>query len=194
MQAGNQISKPSVVAGKVFAAFQALRSANPNFEHAYDTYVQQYGKDAISVNDPVSLDQTIDPVVLVFGQTSFVQYKDSTKEISGSLGSFALRSDAYIIGRRQPQDSKLVLWNPIDNAEIELEEYNARSSVIPSRIHGAFVAMNDGSVLYTDLSSSSGTVIFGELKEGGPFVRIYDPGPEDYPRFKVERINTTRKS
>jgi hypothetical protein len=194
MQAENQLSKSSsTISEKVFAAIEALRGANPSFEHAHDTYVQQYGKDSIVLNELTSLSATIDPVVLVFGQTSFVQYKDSTKQISGSLGSFELRSGTYIIGRRQPQDSKLILWNPVENSEIELGEYDARSSVIPSRIHGAFI-INEGAVLYTDLSSSSGTLIFGELKEGGPFVRIYDPGSEAYPRFKVERINTARKS
>jgi hypothetical protein len=189
-----ELFKPTVISEKIFSSISTLRAANNNFEHAYDTYVQQYGKDAVSVNDPLSFSGTIDPVILVFAQTSFLRFKDSLKQISGSLGSFEFRSGAYIVGRRQPQDSKLVIWDAIENAEIELEEYDARSSVIPSRIHGAFVVLDDGEVIFTDLSSSAGTVVFGELKQGGPFVRIYDPGTENYPRFKIDRIQTVRKN
>jgi hypothetical protein len=194
LQAENQFAGNDV-SSRIRDAIRALRSGNANFEHAHDTYVQQYGNNAVTVNAPLELSGTIDPTILVFGQTSFVQFRDSTKRIAGTLGSTELASsNVYIVGRRQPQDSKLVLWDSRDNSELDLEEYDARSSVIPSRIHGAFATLGDGRTLYTDLSSSSGTLILGELKRGGPFVRIYDPGPESFPRFKVDRISTARSS
>jgi hypothetical protein len=192
MQAQERVGKTTTE--KIRAAIDSLRSGNSSFEHAYDTYIQQYGIDAILVNEPLSLSGTIDSVVLAFGQTRFIRFKDQTKELTGTLGTFSLASEgAYIIGRRQPQDSKLIVWNPRDNSETELEEYDARSSYIPSRIHGAFISSAEG-VSFTDLSSSAGTIIFGELKEGGPFVTLYDPGSENFPRFKVNRIQTFRKS
>jgi hypothetical protein len=193
MQSENSVMQS--LSQRIAVAIESLRAGNSNFEHAHETYVQQYGRDVIAANEPLNFEGTIDPVVLILGQTSFVQFRDSTKELRGPVGSIRIEpASAYIIGRRQPQDSKLVIWNSKDGSESELEEYNARSSIIPSRIHGAFVSASDGNVVYTDLCSSSGTVIFGELKSGGPFVRIYDPGSEDFPRIKVTRINTARKS
>lgn len=193
MQAQNDVKR--LAAQTILSAMESLRSSNTDFENAYDTYLQQYGKEVIAVNEPLSLAGTIDPVVFVFGQTSFIQFKDSSKEIKGTVGSVDIgKRGVRIIGRRQPQDSKLVLWNSIDNSLFELEEYDARSSYIPSRIHGAFVTYDDGRVEFTDLSSSSGTLIFGERKEGGPFVTIFDPGTANFPRFRVNRISTFRKS
>ncbi len=192
MQAQDRVNK--TITERLNAAIESLRSGNSNFEHAYDTYIQQYGKDAISVNETLSLSGTIDSVVLAFGQTRFIRFNDQTKELTGTLGSFSLASDGvYIVGRRQPQDSKLIVWNPRDNSETELEEYDARSSYIPSRIHGVIISSSEG-VSFTDLSSSAGTIIFGELKEGGPFVTLYDPGSESFPRFKINKIQTFRKS
>jgi pSer/pThr/pTyr-binding forkhead associated (FHA) protein len=171
---------------------EKLRAANPSFESAYDTYTQQYGKDAVNVNKPINLVNTIDPVTLVFGRNTPIHYSDSNKTIHGSLGSVKLSKGlAYLIGRREPQDSNLVIWGP-QGIETDLERYNAEAGVIPSRIHAALVFRNDEQVLFTDLGSSSGTIIVGDSKQRGAFTLVYDPGTNEYPRVRFERINTNR--
>ncbi|MHB1908631.1 MAG: hypothetical protein ACYCQJ_07130 [Nitrososphaerales archaeon] len=178
---------------RVLKAIETLRSSNVNFEHAYDTYTKQYRMDAIGIFDPLNLSESIEPLLIVVGRNTSLQYYSSTRLLKGSTGSLTLKNGFdYIIGRRQPQDSKVVLWCANTNEEIEIAEYNPQSGTIPSRVHGAFCAIDPDHVMYTDLASSSGTVIVGE-KPHSAFVRVYDPGSDKLPRIKFERINMERK-
>ena len=158
----------------------ALKASNPDFEYAYETYTQQYGASKINFEvDPLDLVGTVDPVLLVFGRNCTLYYSDSSKRLSGTLGSITIEEGkSYIVGRRRPQDQILVCWSS-DGKEVDLNEYNARASIIPSRIHGAFVHPSKDELFYIDLGSSSGTVIVGESPSKGPFVRIYDPEPAE---------------
>jgi hypothetical protein len=194
MSVQDQITQSGHLRDRVMKAIEQLRSSNSAFEQAYDTYVQQYGKDVITFNDHVNLADTVDPVIIVFGRNTAIKYFDSTRSVSGSLGSQSLvQGSEYIIGRRQPQDSKLVIWNAASGGESELEIYNPQAGTIPSRIHAALIFQDDRHVLFTDLSSSSGTVIIGESKHLGTFVRIYDPGSAEFPRIRFARTYTLRK-
>jgi hypothetical protein len=183
------------MAERVFSAIESLKISNQNFEHSYDTYTQQYGKDVISVNELLSFQGAIDPVILILGHNSSIYYIESKKQLVGSLGSLTLEKNSeYIIGRREPQDSKLVIWSAKGNIESDLEIYNPRSTVIPSRIHGTFLTSGENEVRFTDLCSSSGTVVVGESKDLGPFVRVYDPGSPGFTQERIVLINTSRKS
>ena len=193
MSAQNQLAQLDSLKERLAKTIEALRSSNRAFEHAYETYIQQYGKDTISIIDPVNLVDTVDPVILAFGRNTAVRYFDSKKLISGSFGSLNLKQGAeYIIGRRQPQDSKLMIWSPKGD-EVELESYNPEVGIIPSRVHAAIVFQDDQHVFFTDLVSSSGTVLIGESKHHGAFVRVYDPGSAEFPRIKLVRVFTSRK-
>lgn len=172
-------------------AIEDYRTNNPVFEHAYYTYTQQYG-DVISVNDPINLIDTIDPVILIFGRTTSVKYSDPKATIFGSLGSVRLKpGSVYIIGRRQPQDSTLVIWGP-SGEEVELEKYNPEAGVIPSRVHAALVYLDEAHLYFSDLTSSSGTLLIGETKQRGAFVCVYDPGSVEFPAVKLDWISTER--
>jgi hypothetical protein len=179
----------------IFQQIEKVRSANPDFQEAYDNYVQQYGRDKVSVSEPVDLSGSVDPIVLVLGRNCVVSYYDSTKELRGSLGSQRIdRESVYLIGRREPQDSKLISWDPMGNPT-ELEMYNPRADTIPSRVHGALCYLGDGQVLYSDLGSSAGSVLIGQSShKGGGFVRIYDPGSEKTPSVQYERVFTSRRT
>lgn len=178
---------------RVLKAIETLRSSNVNFEHAYDTYTKQYRMEAIGTFDPLNLSASIEPLIMVVGRNTLLQYYSSTRLLKGSAGSVALKSGFdYILGRRQPQDSKVVLWCANTNEEIEIAEYNPQSGIIPSRVHAAFCVIDLDHVMFTDLASSSGTVIVGE-KPHSAFVRVYDPGSDESPRIKFERINMERK-
>jgi len=180
---------------RVQRSVEALRETNKNFESAYESYILQYGNDVISVNEPTDLAGTVDPIAIVLGRNCVVYYHDTRKMLTGSLGNLQLIPGiAYIIGRREPQDSKVVIWNPAEESETELEEYNPSASRIPSRVHGAIIVSNETRVNFTDLSSSAGTIIVGDSKKDGPFVRIYDPGSPKFPTIKVDRVNTSRRA
>jgi hypothetical protein len=178
----------------VLDQIEKLRTRSPEFQEAYDAYVQQYGKDKVNLNEPVNLSGSIDPVVLVLGRNCVVSYLDTSKLLKGSLGSLSLeRGEAYIIGRREPQDSKFVAWDT-KGRTVELEEYNSRADTIPSRIHGALAYLSNAETLYSDLGSSAGTIVVGQSPiKGGEFVRIYDPGSEKAPSVKFERIFTSTR-
>ncbi len=176
-------------------AVEKLCASNPNFEHAHDTYTQQYGRGVITINEPIKLSGTVDPVVLIVGRNCVVYYYDSKRLLKGSDQGIELgERGTCIIGRRQPQDSKLIAWVVERNLEVELGDYNPRVGIIPSRVHGAIVVMGDGNVYYSDLCSSSGTVVVGDLVRGGPFVRIYDAGPPSLPAVSFDRVSMSRKS
>ena len=57
----------------------------------------------------------------------------------------------YIIGRREPQDSKLIVWSSCD--AVELETYNARVGTILSRIHAVIAFPSEKEVLFTILAA-----------------------------------------
>ncbi len=170
-----------------------LASKSSNFEHAYSTYVQQYGGDVVTVNDPINLADTISPVIMILGRNTPLSYSDAKKSLYGSLGALELKQGyAYLIGRRQPQDSNLIAWSP-DGSETELETYNPEAGVIPSRIHAIILYQDERNILFSDLGSSSGSVVVGELKQKGAFVCVYDPGSVEFPRTKFDLISTERK-
>lgn len=175
----------------VLAGLDKAREANPDLEEAYETYVAQYGKDKISVSDPFNLSDTVDPAVLVLGRNCTIFYSENSNKLKGRLGSLTLKQgEVYIIGRREPQDSKLVVWS--SSGQVELETYNASVGTILSRIHAAIVFTEHSQVLFTDLGSSSGSVIVGESKTGGAFVRVYDPGTGASPSIRFDKVQTTK--
>jgi hypothetical protein len=185
------LSKADVIRNHVNKAIETLRASNQVFEHAYYTYTQQYGN-VISVCDPLNLVDTIDPVIMIFGRNTSVKYSNSKKSLSGSVGSIELRQGSeYIIGRRQPQDSTLVIWGP-NGEEVELEMYNPEAGVIPSRVHAAIVYLDEAHLFFSDLTSSSGTILVGETKQRGPFICVYDPGSVEFPSVKLDWISTER--
>jgi FHA domain len=182
---------PTRVKEMVLSGCEKVRAANSDLQEAYETYVAQYGKDKIVVSDPFNLAEIIDPAVLILGRNCTIFYGDYSKSLKGRLGSVNLKlGEVYIIGRRQPQDSKLVVWS--SQGAVELETYNSRVGTILSRIHAAIVFPSEKEVLFTDLGSSAGSVIAGESIKTGGFVRIYDPSPNKSPSIKFERISTSR--
>ncbi len=177
----------------VLTEFDKIRASNPDLEEAYETYVAQYGKEKLTFSDPLNLGDTIDPAALILGRNCTIFYYDYSKTLKGSLGNINLKlGEVYIIGRRQPQDSKLVVWST--RGGIELETYNARVGTILSRVHAAIAFVNEKEVLFADLGSSAGSVIVGESIRKGAFVRIYDPGTDKSPSIKLERILTTKRT
>ena len=177
----------------IFEEIERLQVVNPDFQEAYDTYLQQYGRAKITLSEPVDSTDSIDPVVLILGRNCVIKFNDSTKHLKGSQGGLNFEPDEiYVLGRREPQDSKLVVWG--SRGGIELEEYNSRVDTIPSRVHGVFANLTDGSTLYADLGSSAGSIVAGQSRElGGAFVRIYDPGSKESPTIRTERIFSSRK-
>lgn len=175
----------------VFAAIEKIRLSQPDFDEAYETYVQQYGSDKVSFNTPMNLSDSIDPVALVLGSNCVVFYNDYSKTLKGDIGSLNLKQDeVYILGRRQPQDSKIVAWS--EHGGVELKEYNSRVATIPSRVHAAVVLLSEKETLFTDLGSSAGTMVVGESLKRGAFVKVYDPGTEKTPSVKFERVYTSK--
>ena len=186
-----QTSHVSGVRETVLAGIDRLRGNNPDLQEAYETYVAQYGKEKLTVTEPLNLADTIDPASLILGRNCEISYYDNSKTLKGSLGSVNLQSgEIYVIGRRQPQDSKLVVWGP--KGGIELETYTARVGTILSRLHAAIAFLGEKEVLFTDLGSSAGSVIVGDSVKKGAFVRVYDPGTDKLPLIKFERIQTAR--
>ena len=190
MQEG--LSRQESVSEQLNRTIDQLRKTNANFENAFDTYTQEYGREKLNLgNEPTNIAQTVDPVAIALGRNCVVFYSDSNSVLHGPLGTIDLRkAKVCIIGRRQPQDSKLVAWT-VDQ-ETDLQDYNSRTSTIPSRIHASIVFLNEKEVMFSDLGSSSGTVLVGESVQSGPFVKIYDPSPPNFPNIKVERISTAK--
>jgi len=175
---------------EVSKAISNLRVKSPDFEFAYDTYVQEYGEAKLFLgSEPTDLSDTIDKVAITLGRTCTVFYSDSKRSLRGNFGEIKFQPGAcYIVGRRQPQDQRLVCWTP--EVAVELEEYDSRASIIPSRVHCAFIYSESG-VKFLDLGSSSGTVLVGESSGTGPFVIAYDPGAVR-PSIRFDRISTAR--
>jgi hypothetical protein len=176
---------------EIAGAIASYRIKYPEFEFAYETYLQEYGADKLNLNsESTDLSGSVDSLAIFLGRNCTVFYSDSNKTLRGSLGTITFKpGSTYIIGRRQPQDQKLACWGP--EGSVDLEEYNSRASIIPSRVHGAFVYTNEG-VCYLDLGSSSGTVVVGDSATLGPFVKVYDPGSTRH-SIRIDRVSTVTK-
>jgi hypothetical protein len=168
-------------------AMNAFRKKYPSFDEAYISYTGQYGESSVRVHEPFRISDTIDPVVIVLGRTTSLFYRDSRRVLTGSLGSVEIeKGSVYVLGRRASLDSKLVVWS--QRAEEEIEQYDSRVRIVPSRIHAAIFALEDGEVLFTDLGSGSGSILAGETSKPEPFISLYAP-----PTVGVHRIPTVQK-
>lgn len=165
--------------GKVVEEF---KEKYPSFDESFSTYTAQYGSGAVKVYEPLKISDTIDPVIIILGRTTPLAYKDSRRLLSGSLSSLTIeKGRVYIMGRREPPDSKLIVWSLKE--ETEVEKYDSRVRIIPSRIHAAIFAVDDGSVFFADLGSSSGSILAGETSKPEPFIALYAA-----PRVDVHRV------
>jgi len=168
-------------------AVNEFRKKYPSFEEAYNTYIGQYGESSVRVHEPVRISDTIDPVVIVLGRTTPLFYRDSRRALTGSLGTIEIeKGNVYVLGRRASLDSKLVVWS--QTAEVEIEEYDSRVRIVPSRIHAAIFASEDGEVLFSDLGSGSGSILAGETSKPEPFIFLFAP-----PSVGVHRVPTIQK-
>jgi hypothetical protein len=164
-----------------------FRKKYPAFEEAYSSYTGQYGEDSVRVHEPFKISETIDPVIIVLGRTTSLFYRDSRRALTGSLGSLEIENGmVYILGRRESLDSKLVVWSK--RGESEVEQYDSRVRIVPSRIHAAVFVLEDGTVLFDDLGSSSGSILAGETKKPEPFITLYAT-----PRIGVHKVSIREK-
>lgn len=125
---------------------EAIAESNQDFKEARETYVQQYGMNKIRYSEPTNLEGSIAPVAVVSGRNCIVTHSDSSRVLKGSLGSISILPDElYVIGRREPQDSKLVAWNT--GGGVELQEYNSLADTIPFRVHGIIANLERGEEL-----------------------------------------------
>ncbi len=177
----------SSLQSKLRIILEEFRKKFPCFDEAFSSYTGQYGEGAVKVYEPFKISETIDPVVIILGRTTPLFYKDSRRLLSGSHSSVAIeRGSVYVMGRREPPDSKLIVWSSKD--ENEVEQYDSRVRIIPSRIHAALFGLDDGGVLFTDLGSSSGSILAGETSKPEPFITLYAS-----PRVGIHRVATETK-
>lgn len=172
---------------RLSAAVDLFRGKYPDFEEAYSSYTGQYGDDTVKVHEPFKISDTIDPVIIVLGRNTPLFYRDSQRTLSGSLSSVKINAGAlYVLGRREPLDSKLTVWS--SDAEVEIERFDSRVRIVPSRIHAAIFGGEDGSVLFDDLGSSSGSILAGETRRPEPFITLYAT-----PRVGIHRVELKPK-
>jgi hypothetical protein len=172
----------SLLKSKLGSVVDDFRKKYSSFDESFSTYTGQYGDGAVKLYEPFRLSDTIDPVVIILGRTTSLFYKDSRRLLSGSLNSVFVESgNVYVMGRREPPDSKLIVWSAKE--ETEVEQYDSRIRIIPSRIHAAIFALEDGTVLFADLGSSSGSILAGETSKPEPFITLYAS-----PRIDVHRV------
>ncbi len=172
---------------KLAKVLDQCRKKYPSFDDAISSYTAQYGESAVKVYEPFRISETIDPVVIILGRTTPLFYKDTRRLLSGSLCSISIeKGEVYVMGRREPPDSKVVVWS--QNQENEIEEYDSRVLIIPSRIHAAIFGLDDGDVLFADLGSSSGSILAGETSKPEPFITVYAS-----PRVGIHRVATEAK-
>jgi hypothetical protein len=164
-----------------------FRAKYQAFEEAYTSYTGQYGDDSVRVHEPSKISETIDPVIIVLGRTTPLFYRDSRRELTDSLGSLKIEGGkVYILGRREPLDSKLIVWS--DRGELEVEQFDSRVRIVPSRIHAAVFGDEDGEVLFDDVGSSSGSILAGETSTPEPFITLYAT-----PRVGIHRVAIREK-
>ena len=172
----------SSLQSKLATAVDAFRRKYPTFDESYSTYTAQYGEGAVKLYEPFVISDTIDPVIIILGRTTPLTYKDSRRLLLGNLSSVTIeKGGVYVMGRREPPDSKLILWS--SNEESEIEQYDSRVRIIPSRVHAAIFGLEDGRVLFADLGSSSGSILAGETSKPEPFISLYAS-----PRVGVHRV------
>ena len=161
----------NIFEAKLGEAITSYRQRYPDFDEAYISSIGQYGKDSVRVYDLFPIDDVLDPLVIIIGGNATIAYHSEAKTVTGDLGTCNLRTDGiYVIGRREPQDSKLMIWGPQE--EVEISNYNPLFSVIPSRIHAAFLLTDNRQGFFTDLGSSSKSIVVGENKTGS-FLLVY---------------------
>lgn len=154
------------------ACISSFRKRYASFEDAFGSYTAQYGEDSVRVYEPFKISETIDPVTVILGWTTPLFYRDSKRSLTGTLSSLSIKpGETYILGRRDSIDSKVVLWSPSD--EIEIEHYSDRARTFPSRIHASIFALDSGEVLFADLGSTSCSLLMGESVKQEPFVVLY---------------------
>jgi hypothetical protein len=172
---------------KLAYSIEFFRKKYPSFEEAYSSYTIQYGVDSVKLHEPFKISDTIDPVVIVLGRTTPLFYLDSRGTLSGSLSSIAIeRGNLCILGRREQLDSKLIVWSK--ESESELERFDSRVRIVPSRVHAAILCSQGGDVLFDDLGSSSGSIVAGETRKPEPFITLYAT-----PRVGVHRVELKQK-
>jgi hypothetical protein len=173
------------IQSKLSAAISEFRNRYDTFDHAYRSYTSQYGDNSVKIYAPYKISGTIDPVIIILGRTTPLFYRDSRKQIAGSIGSLTIEpGNVYILGRREPLDSKLVSWSMAD--ETELEHYDSRVRVIPSRIHAGIIADTDNEVFFTDLGSTSGSILAGESSKPEPFMTLYATSTIDIHKITID--------
>ena len=164
---------------------EEFKKKYPSFDESFSSYIAQYGAEAVKVYEPLKISETIDPVIIILGRTTPLVYKDSHRLLSGSLSSLTIeKGRVYIMGRREPPDSKLIVWSLTE--ETEVEQYDSRVRIIPSRIHAAIFDVEDGSVFFADLGSSSGSILAGETSKPEPFIALYAAPRVDVHRIPIE--------
>jgi hypothetical protein len=169
-----------------------LKTRYPSFDESCSTYTAQYGNSSIKVYEPYKISGTIDPVTIILGRTTSLFYKDSRHVLSGRLASVTLEKDqVYLLGRRKTRDSKLLVWSTSE--EIEIEHYDSRVRIIPSRIHAAIFSMGPEEVYFSDLGSSSGSLLVGESSKPGPFIALYGFHIPSTTSMDVHRITMEHK-
>ena len=172
---------------KLAESVNLFQKKYPAFEEAYSSYTGQYGENSVRVHEPFRISDTIDPVVIVLGRTTPLFYVDSRRALNGSLSSVEIQKGfLYILGRKEPLDSKLIVWSR--EAETEVERFDSRVRVVPSRIHAAILGSESGEVLFDDLGSSSGSILAGETRKPEPFITLYAT-----PRVGIHRVELKSK-
>ena len=172
---------------KLSTSVSLFREKYSDFDEAYSSYTAQYGDDSVRVHEPFKISDTIDPVSIVLGRTTPLFYRDSQRTLTGSLSSVKIETGVlYILGRREPLDSKLTVWSK--DAVNEVEHFDSRVRIVPSRIHAVIFGMESGEVLFDDLGSSSGSILAGETRKPEPFITLYAT-----PRVDVHRVEIKSK-
>ena len=176
---------PALLQGKLVTVTDSLRRKYSSFDEAFSAYVGQYGEKAVRVYEPFEISGTIDPVILILGRTTPLFYRDSKRLLAGSLGSVSIENGSvYVLGRHEQPDSKLMVWSL--DGEHEIEEYDSRVRVIPSRVHAAIFGLETGQVLFADLGSSSGSIVAGETQKPEPFITLYATPKVDVHKVTIE--------
>jgi len=166
-------------------AIAEFRKRHDEFDKAYRSYTGQYGDRSVRLYESYKISGTIDPVIIILGRTTPLFYRDSRRLVSGTIGSLTIeRENFYLLGRRDRPDSKLVCWSSTE--EIELEHYDSRVSIIPSRIHAAIFTDEEYEVYFTDLGSTSGSILSGESLKSGAFIALYGTSIIDVHKITID--------
>jgi len=178
------LEQPNSLQSRLEKVTQNFRKTYPSFDDAYTSYSIEYGSGSIKVHEPFKISQTIDPVTIILGRNTPLTYRDSKHILTGGMNSISIeKKETYILGRRTKNDSMLLVWS--EKAETEITQYDSHVRTIPSRIHAAI--FTDGSdVFYTDLGSSSGSILAGETTKPEPFVTLYATSKVDVHKVTIE--------